>query len=525
MRAQGGVVYYMQLLARALGMGGAMHALAEAPTLAAQRAAWDGAWFVRFCHTAPAWLVDTATRCLAVLFFNRFVMWCARAPAPLPSTETQLLCLVATCVVVPSWQHASKRPLVQSCDCQRDAALHCKVLWCTALWSRQAEPGGALVAWCQVRRGRAVQAVQADPRRRLQSAQQAQPGVLLLPRFGAGVPCKQYKLIHADGLRISTYVARTFDGVARTSHLRRDNYFYYSCCTGARAAPPWPLRKHQAGIWACAAYTLCSTSSGISFLWDFTADEVMLGPVVQQVAVQWAQLGRARIVLWNQGSHLKQPWCSSRARAREVCRGQNDTQLPSCVLASWAGRFARDNCPAYLIKENFLALKNGLIDNLTICTGTFLDALTSRTYTKARALCKTLLCCLGVCPAPNLATLGAVGLPGASSNVGGRRMPGSTACACFGGFFCCLRNAGRELEGLVGGGAWWRAGDACMHMGGAWPYAALIVRWSCWASWCDRAGRPDGPRELKVCWVGGNVAAEWGDGDVAAQVILMDHVD
>ena len=55
-----------------------------------------------------------------------------------------------------------------------------------------------------------------------------------------------------------------------------------------------------------------------------------------------------------------------------------------------AGRFARDNCPAYLIKENFLALKNGLIDNLHICTGTFLDALTSRTFTKARA---HLTCC------------------------------------------------------------------------------------------------------------------------------------
>ena len=57
--------------------------------------------------------------------------------------------------------------------------------------------------------------------------------LMLLSRFGAGVPCKQYKLIHKDGLRISTYVARTFDGVARTSHLRKDNYFYYSCCTGA----------------------------------------------------------------------------------------------------------------------------------------------------------------------------------------------------------------------------------------------------------------------------------------------------
>ena len=104
---------------------------------------------------------------------------------------------------------------------------------------------------------------------------------LCLRRFGAGVPCKQYRLIHKDGLRISSYVARTFDGVARNSHLRRDNYFYYNCLTG---------------------------------------------------------------------------------------------------------RFAPDNCPSFLIKENFTALKSGLIDNLTIVTGTFMDALTSRTYTKARSL-------------------------------------------------------------------------------------------------------------------------------------------
>ncbi|EIE24752.1 diacylglyceryl-N,N,N-trimethylhomoserine synthesis protein [Coccomyxa subellipsoidea C-169] len=166
----GQVVYYMQLLSKLFGMGGAMERLANAPTLAQQRAAWDSAWFVRFCSNAPAWIVDVSTRLIALLCFNRFVMW-----------------------------------------------------------------------------------------------------------FGAGVPCKQYKLIHKDGLRISTYVARTFDGAARSSHLRKDNYFYYNCCTA---------------------------------------------------------------------------------------------------------RFARDNCPSYLIKENFTALKNCLIDNLTISTGTFMDALTSRIFTK-----------------------------------------------------------------------------------------------------------------------------------------------
>ena len=73
---QGKVVYYMQLLAQWLGMGEAMDRLAHAPTLAAQRAAWESAWFISFCLRAPAWLVDAATRLLALLAFNRFVLWC-----------------------------------------------------------------------------------------------------------------------------------------------------------------------------------------------------------------------------------------------------------------------------------------------------------------------------------------------------------------------------------------------------------------------------------------------------------------
>ena len=75
-QTQGKVVYYMQLLAKWLGMGEAMDRLAHAPTLAAQRAAWESAWFISFCLRAPAWLVDAATRLLALLAFNRFVLWC-----------------------------------------------------------------------------------------------------------------------------------------------------------------------------------------------------------------------------------------------------------------------------------------------------------------------------------------------------------------------------------------------------------------------------------------------------------------
>lgn len=96
-------------------------------------------------------------------------------------------------------------------------------------------------------------------------------------RFGGGIPCKQYRLIYKDGLRISEYAARTFDGVARNSHLATDNYFYYSCLTG---------------------------------------------------------------------------------------------------------RFTKSNCPSYLKEENFEALKAGAIDNLNIVTSTFMEQLSSRTFTK-----------------------------------------------------------------------------------------------------------------------------------------------
>ena len=50
--------------------------------------------------------------------------------------------------------------------------------------------------------------------------------------YGGGVPAKQFGLIQADRVHISDYIARTFDGVAQHSHLRKDNYFYYNCLMG-----------------------------------------------------------------------------------------------------------------------------------------------------------------------------------------------------------------------------------------------------------------------------------------------------
>lgn len=43
---------------------------------------------------------------------------------------------------------------------------------------------------------------------------------------------KQYALIKADGIPIENYIARTMDGVAENSHVRKQNYFYYNCLTG-----------------------------------------------------------------------------------------------------------------------------------------------------------------------------------------------------------------------------------------------------------------------------------------------------
>ena len=62
------------------------------------------------------------------------------------------------------------------------------------------------------------------------------------------MPCKQYRLINKDGVKIATYVGRTLDGVARHSHLRSDNYFYYNCLTG---------RLQCQGVWEANACHNC----------------------------------------------------------------------------------------------------------------------------------------------------------------------------------------------------------------------------------------------------------------------------
>jgi betaine lipid synthase len=58
--------------------------------------------------------------------------------------------------------------------------------------------------------------------------------------YGGGVPAKQFELIMKDKVHIGSYIARTFDGVAQNSHLRKDNYFYYNCLMGKFARDNCP---------------------------------------------------------------------------------------------------------------------------------------------------------------------------------------------------------------------------------------------------------------------------------------------
>lgn len=76
--------------------------------------------------------------------------------------------------------------------------------------------------------------------------------LVLLNRFvlwyGGGVPCKQYELIVKDGLTMPEYCGRTMAGVAYSSCLRTDNYFYYNCLTGKFERDNCPAYLTKAGF-------------------------------------------------------------------------------------------------------------------------------------------------------------------------------------------------------------------------------------------------------------------------------------
>ncbi|KAL4451296.1 hypothetical protein ABPG77_009368 [Micractinium sp. CCAP 211/92] len=137
----GKVVRVVQTLAQWLGMGRQWRAVATAPSLQAQREAFEQLWVVRLLRVAPPLLLSLIADFAALLFFNRITLW-----------------------------------------------------------------------------------------------------------FGGGIPLKQYQLILRDGVHMSAYAARTFDGVAQATHLRRDNYFYYNCLTGKFARDNCPAYLTPGGF-------------------------------------------------------------------------------------------------------------------------------------------------------------------------------------------------------------------------------------------------------------------------------------
>lgn len=165
-------------------------------------------------------------------------------------------------------------------------------------------------------------------------------------RFGGGVPGKQYALIKKDGIPIEQYIARTLDGTfgSECGVLKHGYAFVYTTYTvcntpnihvGMSSAPDRPHSESR--TWSCNSFAPCAE------------------PFMTRVCAGVAE-----------NSHL---------------RSKNYFYY-NCLT----GKFRRDNCPSYLVEENFKKLKAGVIDGLTVATGTFMDELQARKYTKVRGL-------------------------------------------------------------------------------------------------------------------------------------------
>ena len=72
---QGKVVRVVQTLASWLGMGRQWRAVANAPSLQAQRDAFEQLWVVRLLRAAPPLLLSVIADFAALLFFNHITLW------------------------------------------------------------------------------------------------------------------------------------------------------------------------------------------------------------------------------------------------------------------------------------------------------------------------------------------------------------------------------------------------------------------------------------------------------------------
>lgn len=75
---QGGMgkfIWCFQGLMRLMGMSRSLHQVAYANSLEEQKQAWESAWFVRLLRHAPAALLNLIADIVALICFNRFVLW------------------------------------------------------------------------------------------------------------------------------------------------------------------------------------------------------------------------------------------------------------------------------------------------------------------------------------------------------------------------------------------------------------------------------------------------------------------
>lgn len=71
--------------------------------------------------------------------------------------------------------------------------------------------------------------------------------------FGAGVPDAQYRMIEGDGVRLSDYVGRAADGVARHCHVATDNPYYFVSLMGRFSRGACPAYLTPAALTQLAA--------------------------------------------------------------------------------------------------------------------------------------------------------------------------------------------------------------------------------------------------------------------------------
>ncbi|GFH11752.1 uncharacterized protein HaLaN_07305, partial [Haematococcus lacustris] len=215
--------------------------------------------------------------------------------------------------------------------------------------------------------------------------------------FGGGVPGKQYELIKRDNIPIENYIARTMDGVAEHSHLRKQNYFYYNCLTGKFLRDNCPSYLKEAGFRQLKAGAIERLTVATGTFMDELKARMYTkhGPrlLVWIFCKVVSFLLFNRLVLWfgggvpgKQYELIKRdniPIENYIARTMDGVAEHSHLRKQNYFYYNClTGKFLRDNCPSYLKETGFRQLKAGAIEGLTVATGTFMDELKARMYTK-----------------------------------------------------------------------------------------------------------------------------------------------